>query len=297
MTKLRVSVGIGVGVIICALILSAVAVSQIPAVAAGGLLHPARHRLQQETPENCESLAVSGAGIVLRGWRCRPASPSKGTVVYLHGIADNRGSGANTIKRYLARGLEVVAYDSRAHGESDGSACTYGYFEKEDLIRVLDTLGYRRPVVLIGTSLGAAVAIQAASRDSRISAVVAAETFSDLRTVATERAPWVLTDGLIERAFRRAERDAHFEVDAVSPLKAARDVRAPVLLIHGREDVETRPAHSERVLSALAGPKRLILVDGAGHNQSLLRENVWAEIDAWIDDRIASTLDASTPRH
>jgi cephalosporin-C deacetylase-like acetyl esterase len=41
--------------------------------------------------------------------------------------------------------------------------------------------------MLLGTSLGGAVAIQAAAIDPRISAVVAAEVFSDLRTIAGER--------------------------------------------------------------------------------------------------------------
>ena len=72
----------------------------------------------------------------------------------------------------------MIAYDSRAHGDSQGDACTYGFFEKEDLHRVIDTLG-PGPVVLIGTSLGAAVALQEAADDRRVSAVVAAETFSD----------------------------------------------------------------------------------------------------------------------
>ena len=39
---------------------------------------------------------------------------------------------------FLARGFDVVAYDSRAHGESEGDVCTYGFYEKEDLRRVLD---------------------------------------------------------------------------------------------------------------------------------------------------------------
>jgi hypothetical protein len=35
----------------------------------------------------------------------------------------------------------VFAYDSRAHGESDAAACTYGFYEKQDLSRALDRLG------------------------------------------------------------------------------------------------------------------------------------------------------------
>jgi len=137
--------------------------------------------------------------------------------------------------------------------------------------------------VLVGTSLGAAVAIQEAAMDPRVTAVVAAETFSDLRTVATERAPFFFTPAIIARAFQLAEQQGHFEVDAVSPVIAATEIRIPVLLIHGADDSDTRPEHSSRVLAALAGPKRLILVPGARHNESL-RGEVWGEIERWVEE-------------
>src|SRR5438128_11590183 len=100
---------------------------------------------------------------------------------------------------FVPRGFDVVAYDSRAHGESDGDICTYGFFEKNDLHRVLDTVD-DGPVVLLGTSLGAAVAILEAADDQRVATVVAAETFADLRTVATERAPFFFTAATIRKA-------------------------------------------------------------------------------------------------
>ena len=52
----------------------------------------------------------------------------------------------------------MVAYDSRGHGESGGAFCTYGFLEKRDLRRVIDIMP-PRPVVLIGASLGGAVAL------------------------------------------------------------------------------------------------------------------------------------------
>jgi len=203
--------------------------------------------------------------------------------VYLHGVGDNRTSAAGVIDRFGKRGFDVIAYDSRAHGDSQGDICTYGFFEKRDLFRVLDTVD-AGPIVLIGTSLGAAVALQEAALDTRVTAVIAAETFSDLRTVATERAPFFFTPGTIARAFRLAEEQGRFEVDAVSPEAAARAIRIPVLLVHGATDVDTPLDHSRRVLAALAGPKRLILVPGAGHNESL-RGEVWDEIDQLMDAR------------
>jgi pimeloyl-ACP methyl ester carboxylesterase len=220
--------------------------------------------------------------VALRGWVCVPAGPSRGPIVFRHGIADHRDSAAGVIARFRPRGFRVVAYDSRAHGESGGDACTYGFYEKEDLRRVIDTLP-PAPVVLIGTSLGAAVALQEAAADARVSAIVAAETFSDLRTVATERAPLVFTRTAIERAFRLAESQAHFRVDDVSPQRAAGRIAVPVLLIHGAADTDTPPAHSERVRAALKGPSQLILVPGAHHNESLSGREIWTIIESWID--------------
>ena len=277
------------------LVVVALVVSQLPAVGAGGLLHPARRRVDGNPPPTCQDSTFTGEGLNLRGWRCHASAPRRGTLVYLHGIADNRTSGAGVVERFVARGFDAIAYDSRAHGESDGTVCTYGFFEKEDLRRVLDTVS-PGPIVLIGTSLGAAVALQEAALDNRVSAVVAAETFSDLRTVAIERAPFFFTSGIIKRAFDIAERQGRFQVDSVSPVAVAARITSPVLLIHGASDSKTPPDHSRRVFAALAGAKRLILVDGAGHNQSL-RGEVWDEIERWLEGRVPSSgmLTKETP--
>src|SRR5690349_714236 len=106
------------------------------AAGAGGLLHPARSPVRRSTPAGCVDAAFRGDGVVLRGWRCGSIGPRRGAIVYLHGIADNRTSAVGVIERFAPRGFEVIAYDSRAHGESEGDVCTYGFFEKNDLRRV-----------------------------------------------------------------------------------------------------------------------------------------------------------------
>lgn len=257
------------------------ACSQLPKLGAGGLLHPWRRTTIARMPSACQETEFAGDGVTLRGWRCGSPTPAPGTIVYLHGIADNRSSASGAIERFTPRGFQVIAYDSRAHGQSGGEACTYGVFEKRDLRAVIDRL-HPGPIVLIGTSLGGAVALLEAADDPRVAAVIAAETFSDLRTVATERAPFVFTRGSIERAFRLAEEQGRFTVDAAAPAAAAPRVKAAVLLIHGNADRETSPDHSRRIFDALTSRKHLIRVPGAGHNQSLGGE-VWTEIDRWID--------------
>src|SRR5262245_18443573 len=122
---MRRTLGIGVGTI------AGVAVGvfwlQLPAIGASGLLHPARHAVTAGPPDGCVNADFSGAGVTLRGWSCTPRAGVRGTIVYLHGIADNRASVAGVVRRFLPRGFRVVAYDSRAHGGSDGAACTYGF--------------------------------------------------------------------------------------------------------------------------------------------------------------------------
>ena len=206
--------------------------------------------------------------------------------MYLHGIADNRSSAAGVATRFTSRGFDFIAYDSRAHGASEGEHCTYGYYEKLDLRRVLDEVGADR-VVLIGHSLGAAVALQSAAIEPRVSAVVAASAFSDLRTIATERAPFIFTERSIAGALARAEQDGRFRVDEVSPLRAASAITAPVLLIHGDADRNTVPAHSSRIFEALRGPKKLIVVPGAGHN-NVLNGGIWKQIEDWIASALSS---------
>ena len=262
---------------------------ELPTLGANGLLHPYRRMMDPGTRDVHPTRSFAGADVGLAGWNIRARSPRRGTVIYLHGVADNRGSALTAAQRFPDRGFDVVAYDSRAHGESGGDFCTYGFNERRDLRRVIDQVGSGL-VVVIGSSLGAAVGLQAAAEDPRIDAVVAAESFSDLKTVATERAPWFFTDGAIRRSFALAEQLGHFRVEDVSPVAAAARIHVPVFLIHGANDLETFPEHSRRIFDALGGPKRLLILEGAGHNQSL-QPSTWDEIENWLDAALSGGND------
>jgi uncharacterized protein len=265
----------------------AIVATQLPSVAADAFLRPARTPLYTPTAAGCVDQNFAGEGVSLRGWQCPALTPRQGSIIYLHGVADNRASAAGVIPRFTKEGLDVVAYDSRGHGMSEGETCTYGHFEKLDLRRVIDSLK-PGPVILIGTSMGAAVALQAAVGHPRVASIVAAEVFSDLATTARERAPHFMPEWVLRRVLRVAERRGEFKVDDVSPIEAAAALHIPVLLIHGAEDRDTGPDHSRRVFAALAGPKRLIIVPHARHNQSLSNSNVWTEVEWWVQDVLRS---------
>lgn len=252
-----------------------------PSWGANALLHPARSRATARPAMAFEEMTFTGVDVSLAGWLFRAKGPRRGTVIYLHGITSNRASGVWIAERLVPRGFDVLAYDLRAHGDSTGEACTYGYYEKQDLVRVVDRLG-TGPFILMGSSLGGAVALQAAAIEPRIAGVVAVATFSDLRTVATERAPFFASRGNIDEALRLAETMGRFKVDIASPVAAAPAIRVPVLLIHGEKDDETPADHSRRVAAALGTNKRLILVPSARHNDALTPD-VWQAIFAWLD--------------
>ncbi len=256
-----------------------------PSWGANALLHPSRRSVTSQPTHPFEAVDLEGVGVKLKGWWFHTNAP-RGTVVYLHGVADNRGSSVGIADHFLRRGFDVLAYDSRAHGESTGGACTYGFYEKQDLHRVLDRVD-AKPIILMGVSLGAAVALQEAAEDRRVGAIVAVSSYSDLRTVARERAPFFASRRNIADAFALAEAEARFRADEVSPMAAAPHITAPTLLIHGDRDDETPPAHSSRIFAALHVPKRLIMVPGAGHNH-VLDAAVWHEIDGWLDVALAS---------
>jgi len=252
-----------------------------PSWGANALLHPQRRQVSKVPSLPFERVDLDVApGVRLAGWIFRTPQPRRGTLVYLHGLSDNRGSTIGIANHFVPLGFDVLAYDARAHGESGGEACTYGFHEKRDLGRALDLVGARR-VLVFGISLGAAVGLQAAAIDPRIALVVAVAPFSDLRTAARERAPFFASQANIDEAFRIAEAEAHFRADEVSPVAAAPRLRVPVLLVHGAEDQETPPAHAQRILAALPGPKQLVLVPGAHHNDALTPAT-WAAIDAWV---------------
>ena len=254
--------------------------------AAAAILRPMR-RPVTTTPEiPYETVAFTSGGARMEGWLFRPSDDPKGfgrgPVVYLHGIADNRASGLGLARRLHDDGFAVLVFDGRAHGRSTGDYCTYGYYERRDVGAALDALGARR-AVLLGHSLGASTALQAAAVDDRVVAVVAASPFSDLESIVRERAGWFyLPRPYVDAALARAGEMARFPPAEASPVALAPRVRVPVLLLHGAADAKTPAAHSQRIAAALAGPHALVLLPGVGHDEILGRDEAWRAIDAFL---------------
>jgi len=263
---------------------------------AGAIVHPLRRPVTRLPDLPYETVAFASGGERLEGWLLRPAGDphgfGRGLVVYLHGIADNRQSGIGVARRLVPAGYSVLSFDARAHGRSTGDACTYGFHERDDVSAALSAVGAPR-AVLLGHSLGAAVALQAAAVDPRVAGVVAASAFSDLPAIVRERAGWFrLPAAYVEAALLRAGELGRFRPAEASPVALAARITVPVLLLHGADDRKTPPEHSRRIAAALPAPHRLNLLPGVGHDEILGRAEAWREIEAFLAESAAGAAGA-----
>jgi pimeloyl-ACP methyl ester carboxylesterase len=214
-------------------------------------------------------------GVWLCGWHVETKrTPARGTIVLLHGHGSCKESMLGLAQAFSERGYNCLLYDSRAHGQSGGRFCTYGYYERRDVSRVLDE-GERRygplgPVAIFGNSLGGAVALQTLPIDSRIRCGVVASSFATLREIIHDYmehysgVPFFFISNL---GLTRAAQIAHFVVDRVSPEAAAGYIQQPVLLAHGTNDHWIAFRYGERIARHLKSPGSIWYpVTGADHN-------------------------------
>ena len=256
-------------------------------VAAGALLVPLRVPVVGGPSLAHEDFSVTTSdGIALDGWFFSPVGPARAVMVLVHGKDINRQHFSGAARRFVDEGVAVVAFDQRAHGRSTGEYVTYGAKEVGDLRLVIDAAlqkwGRDLPVVLVGESLGAAVALQTAAVEPRVRAVVAGASFADLTTVVDDHAPAILGKAGKAKAIEVAEREAHFHIADISPERAALHITVPTLLLHGSEDTYLPLRHSLRIYENLAGPKELVRLEGVDHIGVLLSDQAWTQIDRFV---------------
>lgn len=166
--------------VVLLLFLATVGVLITSTLVADQVLHPTRERmtttpadLQPPLPYEQVQLTASD-GVRLAGWWI-PAERPRATLLLLHGSPHSRLELLPQAPYLHTGGYDLLLFDWRAHGESEGGFTSLGFYETRDLAAALDYASGRGhgSVGALATSMGAATAIREAAGDQRLRALVA----------------------------------------------------------------------------------------------------------------------------
>ncbi len=231
-----------------------------------------------------ESVSFPSRGerpLTLRGWFFARRNPI-GAVLACHGVGANRGDILHMVDAFRRSGFQVLVFDFRGHGESDGHTVTYGHFEKYDVLGAWDYLRSRSDVdrsklLAFGVSMGGSAMLLALPELEGARAAVADSAFAELETMALHQ--YRFFPGPIARAFAKATAffgwvETGIRLSEVSPLRALERTRVPIFFIHGTDDSIVPVENSRRLHDAYSGPKKLWIEPGAGHGGTIIEAPV-----------------------
>lgn len=207
-----------------------------------------------------------------------PCPNSNKTVVMSHGITYSLYGQVKYMPVFRRRGYNILLYDLRHHGRSGGHHCTFGFYEKNDLKAVVDwafkRLGPGGTLGTQGESLGAAITLQHAALDPRLSFAIADCPFSDLtRLFAIRlRADYHLpVFPLLPLASMVCKVINGVSFADISPLRDISKIEFPLMLAHGDQDTYIPPFMSQEIYRAKQkGQRWLYIAPGAAHAQSTI---------------------------
>lgn len=260
--------------VVCAVVLA------ISAYVGWGLMHPARQQVAFSPAVvglsyEPVTFASRAKRLTLRGWLIK--SPvNKQTIIFAHGYGKNRLQDdvplLPVVQVLVNRGFNVLLFDLRDCGESDGTQTTLGQYEAADLLGAVDYVRSKselsQKITLYGFSMGAATAIMAASQDAEIAAVIADSSYADLKSYLEKNLsvwtnlpaiPFNQTILLIVPPLTGVD------IEKVSPVHAVQQLGSrPLLLIHGEADVDV-PIENSELLQQAYPAAVLVRVPNAKH--------------------------------
>jgi alpha-beta hydrolase superfamily lysophospholipase len=216
-------------------------------------------------------------GLTLAAWYLPHPRP-RGTVIFCHGHGRNRGHGAGLFPTFHDLGLNVLAFDFRGHGDSEGHTSTFGAREVRDVVAAEAYAAGRcpgRPVFLVGVSLGAAVALQALPELPRVKGVWSEGAYARLSAPVNRTFAWLPRRpraALVGLYYRLGWLDCGLWGPSVAPIDRLGGARAPVFFCHGARDGLVPLGEGQALHDAYPGPKEHWWVEGASHYNVRSRE-------------------------
>jgi len=222
-------------------------------------------------------------GVRLHGWFLPASGRACGTILFLHGNAENVSTHIGNVYWLPSRGFNVFLLDYRGYGASAGKPSLPGL--QRDIEAAMRHL-LDRPsiddsaIVVFGQSLGGAAAIYYVAHTehrSHIRALVAESALASHRDIAREKlAGFWLTWPFQWLAWLTIS-------NAYSPVAVVgRVAPVPLLLIHGEEDRIIPLAHGERLYAAGRAPKEFWIIENAGHIAAFRSERLRERLVSYL---------------
>jgi fermentation-respiration switch protein FrsA (DUF1100 family) len=204
-------------------------------------------------------------GVRINAWFLPSVHDGRLTVLLFHGNAGNISHRLEKLAILRELGANVFIIDYRGYGRSEGipheqgtyldAQAAYEYLTKE---RKIDP----RAIVAYGESLGSAVAVDLASKVP-VGGVIVEEAFTSIGDVGQKMFPFLPVRWLVRNKYDTAGKIGR--------------INAPLLILHSRDDEYFSLRHAERLLTAAAEPKQLVVLHG-GHNDAfLVSEQIYRE--------------------
>jgi uncharacterized protein len=237
-----------------------------------------------DSPANYELTAEavefrSGDGVALRGWYI-PAGDSLKTVIVCSGANGSLDADMHVAPWLHEAGFNVLLFNWRAHGDSEGEVVTLGFNERYDLIaavRFTKSRGAER-VGVLGFSMGGTVAIATAAVYEDVNAVVADSPFVYVLSAVAggliergvpEGLSFLLARVFVITACLRTRLNL-FDIDLVRWIQ--RVAPRPLLLIFGEQDVIVPKSEVDVIFARAGEPKEVWRVPEAAHRNIHVRQ-------------------------
>ena len=213
-------------------------------------------------------------GLKISGWLI-PVDSATQAVILFHGHGSQKGSLLSQAQYLRQLGYSTLLIDFRAHGDSEGTTCTVGYDEVEEVaaaFHFMENQGYR-DVSLFGTSMGASAIIKAVrDEDLKASKLILEMPFGSLPDAVKGRMRimGLPTTPLSELLTFWGGTEQGYWAFSYSPCDYASELDMPVLLQWGDQDPRVLAHETQCIYQNLSGEKQLVVYKGAGH-QSLYK--------------------------
>lgn len=220
-----------------------------------------------------------------------PADSVAKVAVLFHGHGSQKGTLLEEAAFLHRQGYACLLVDFRAHGESEGTTCTVGFNETGEVKAAYDWVKAKgfQTVLLYGSSMGAAAIIKSVKEfELEVDRLILEMPFGSLPDAVQGRMRIMGLPGspLGELlTFWGGVEHGYWAFD-YSPCNYSKSLQMPVLLQWGSQDVRVQQHETQCIYDNLAGAKKLVVYEGAGH-QSLYNfapEKWEAEVSKFIGE-------------